>query len=202
MNARCAAFLVTPRWHLWLGRRCDAAVGAPLSCDRSTLTELTMRLQRPRSPTTSFLPHLPDACAPARPAAHPATHPSHASVPTSACPAPACPRPPPPRPRPRAVQTFLQPEQLDAEDSWYCGRCKQHVQADKKLDLWSLPDVLVVHLKRFSYSRCAAVRCAAVWAGAWTPAAAGAAMGTNWGRLCMPVCRTNVCLGVCCGRRP
>lgn len=26
-------------------------------------------------------------------------------------------------------------------------------QADKKLDLWALPEVLVVHLKRFSYSR-------------------------------------------------
>jgi ubiquitin C-terminal hydrolase len=26
-------------------------------------------------------------------------------------------------------------------------------QADKKLDLWSLPEVLVVHLKRFSYTR-------------------------------------------------
>lgn len=26
-------------------------------------------------------------------------------------------------------------------------------QANKKLDLWSLPEVLVVHLKRFSYSR-------------------------------------------------
>lgn len=51
------------------------------------------------------------------------------------------------------VQAFLQREQLDAEDTWYCSRCKQHVQADKKLDLWSLPEVLVVHLKRFSYSR-------------------------------------------------
>jgi hypothetical protein len=26
-------------------------------------------------------------------------------------------------------------------------------QADKKLDLWHLPEVLVVHLKRFSYTR-------------------------------------------------
>ncbi len=26
-------------------------------------------------------------------------------------------------------------------------------QADKKLDLWALPEVLVVHLKRFSYTR-------------------------------------------------
>uniref|UniRef100_A0A8C8EHZ6 Ubiquitin carboxyl-terminal hydrolase n=1 Tax=Oncorhynchus tshawytscha TaxID=74940 RepID=A0A8C8EHZ6_ONCTS len=35
----------------------------------------------------------------------------------------------------------------------YCPKCKEHQQATKKLDLWSLPPVLVVHLKRFSYSR-------------------------------------------------
>jgi hypothetical protein len=51
------------------------------------------------------------------------------------------------------LETFLQPERLDADDSWYCSRCKAHVQAGKKLDLWRLPEVLVVHLKRFSYSR-------------------------------------------------
>lgn len=27
------------------------------------------------------------------------------------------------------------------------------MQADKKLDLWTLPEVLIVHLKRFSFSR-------------------------------------------------
>jgi len=47
----------------------------------------------------------------------------------------------------------LQPEQLSEDDSWYCQRCKMHVQADKKLDLWSLPEVLVVHLKRFQYTK-------------------------------------------------
>jgi ubiquitin C-terminal hydrolase len=31
--------------------------------------------------------------------------------------------------------------------------CPLAAQADKKLDLWSLPEVLVVHLKRFSYTR-------------------------------------------------
>lgn len=51
------------------------------------------------------------------------------------------------------VEAFLQPEQLSEADSWYCPKCKDHVQADKKLDLWQLPDVLVVHLKRFSYTR-------------------------------------------------
>lgn len=28
-----------------------------------------------------------------------------------------------------------------------------HRQASKKLDLWRLPEILVIHLKRFSYSR-------------------------------------------------
>ena len=35
----------------------------------------------------------------------------------------------------------------------YCGKCKQHVEATKSMELWSVPDVLVLHLKRFSYSR-------------------------------------------------
>ncbi|GLI62655.1 hypothetical protein VaNZ11_005328 [Volvox africanus] len=51
------------------------------------------------------------------------------------------------------MTTFLQPERLAESDAWYCPRCKSHVCADKKLDLWSLPEVLVVHLKRFSYTR-------------------------------------------------
>lgn len=35
----------------------------------------------------------------------------------------------------------------------YCPQCKEHRQASKKLDLWRLPDILVIHLKRFSYSK-------------------------------------------------
>lgn len=35
----------------------------------------------------------------------------------------------------------------------YCPTCKKHQQATKKFDLWSLPKILVVHLKRFSYNR-------------------------------------------------
>lgn len=35
----------------------------------------------------------------------------------------------------------------------YCPRCKKHQQATKKFDLWSLPEMLVIHLKRFSYNR-------------------------------------------------
>lgn len=38
-------------------------------------------------------------------------------------------------------------------DYRYCPQCKKHQPATKKFDLWSLPDVLIVHLKRFSYNR-------------------------------------------------
>jgi ubiquitin carboxyl-terminal hydrolase 4/11/15 len=36
---------------------------------------------------------------------------------------------------------------------WYCPTCKEHVQANKKMEIWRLPDVLIVHLKRFSHNR-------------------------------------------------
>ncbi|BBN05563.1 hypothetical protein MPTK1_3g14190 [Marchantia polymorpha subsp. ruderalis] len=51
------------------------------------------------------------------------------------------------------LEAFLKEEPLGPEDMWYCPRCKEHRQASKKLDLWRLPEILVVHLKRFSYSR-------------------------------------------------
>lgn len=35
----------------------------------------------------------------------------------------------------------------------YCPSCKKPQQAIKKLDLWRLPEILVIHLKRFSYDR-------------------------------------------------
>ncbi|XAR70110.1 Ubiquitinyl hydrolase 1 [Bertholletia excelsa] len=61
--------------------------------------------------------------------------------------------------RPEAVSlfscldAFLKEEPLGPDDMWYCPRCKEHRQATKKLDLWRLPDILVFHLKRFSYNR-------------------------------------------------
>ncbi|XP_020093909.1 ubiquitin carboxyl-terminal hydrolase 9-like isoform X1 [Ananas comosus] len=51
------------------------------------------------------------------------------------------------------LETFLKEEPLGPDDMWYCPSCKEHRQATKKLDLWRLPEILVFHLKRFSYSR-------------------------------------------------
>jgi len=51
------------------------------------------------------------------------------------------------------INGFTTTERLGADDPWYCPRCKKHQQATKKFDIWSLPKVLIIHLKRFSYSR-------------------------------------------------
>uniref|UniRef100_A0A1I8AQH0 ubiquitinyl hydrolase 1 n=1 Tax=Steinernema glaseri TaxID=37863 RepID=A0A1I8AQH0_9BILA len=48
---------------------------------------------------------------------------------------------------------FTREEELGEHDLWYCPQCKEHRQASKKLDLWKLPDTLIVHLKRFQYTR-------------------------------------------------
>uniref|UniRef100_A0A8C8FUR9 Ubiquitin carboxyl-terminal hydrolase n=1 Tax=Oncorhynchus tshawytscha TaxID=74940 RepID=A0A8C8FUR9_ONCTS len=52
------------------------------------------------------------------------------------------------------MELFTTMETLGEHDPWYCPTCKKHQQATKKFDLWSLPRILVVHLKRFSYNRC------------------------------------------------
>ncbi|XP_062188295.1 ubiquitin carboxyl-terminal hydrolase 8-like [Phragmites australis] len=51
------------------------------------------------------------------------------------------------------LEAFLKEEPLGPEDMWYCPCCKKHQQAMKKLDFWRLPEVLVIHLKRFYYTQ-------------------------------------------------
>ncbi|KAL9274710.1 Ubiquitin carboxyl-terminal hydrolase 8-like protein [Drosera capensis] len=53
----------------------------------------------------------------------------------------------------KCLEAFLKEEPLGPEDMWYCPECKEHRQASKKLDLWRLPEILVIHLKRFSYDK-------------------------------------------------
>ncbi|KAM9855966.1 ubiquitin carboxyl-terminal hydrolase 11 [Aulostomus maculatus] len=51
------------------------------------------------------------------------------------------------------IELFTTVETLEDENPWYCPVCKKHQLATKKLDLWSLPEVLIIHLKRFSYTK-------------------------------------------------
>ncbi|XP_067881202.1 ubiquitin carboxyl-terminal hydrolase 11-like [Heterodontus francisci] len=51
------------------------------------------------------------------------------------------------------IELFTTKEILEEGNPWYCPACKEHQLATKKFDLWSLPEVLIIHLKRFSYTR-------------------------------------------------
>lgn len=51
------------------------------------------------------------------------------------------------------IEYFLQEEKLDEEDAWYCSKCKEHKQATKKFDIYRLPPILLVQLKRFGSAR-------------------------------------------------
>ena len=48
------------------------------------------------------------------------------------------------------LDEFGKPEILSQNDAWYCPRCKEHRRASKTFELWKAPDILVIHLKRFS----------------------------------------------------
>ena len=48
------------------------------------------------------------------------------------------------------LDEFEREETLSENDAWYCPRCKEHQRASKKFQLWKAPDILVIHLKRFS----------------------------------------------------
>ena len=48
------------------------------------------------------------------------------------------------------MKQFTAVEKLDEGDSWYCPRCKSNQPSKKKLQIWSLPNMLFIHIKRFS----------------------------------------------------
>lgn len=51
------------------------------------------------------------------------------------------------------LKLFSKKEILSMNDSWYCPTCKDHRQATKQIQLWSTPDILLIHLKRFENQR-------------------------------------------------
>ena len=41
-------------------------------------------------------------------------------------------------------------ETLGGDDQWYCNVCKEHRDITKKLELYRVPKILCIHLKRFT----------------------------------------------------
>ena len=47
------------------------------------------------------------------------------------------------------IKYFCEEEQLKIGNEWYCNKCKEHLLAKKKLDLFYLPKILIINFKRF-----------------------------------------------------
>ena len=50
------------------------------------------------------------------------------------------------------VQEFTKDEILEGENQWRCPKCKTFQRAVKKIDIWKMPSILIIHLKRFEFS--------------------------------------------------
>lgn len=46
-------------------------------------------------------------------------------------------------------ELFSVPEKLEKVNAWYCSNCKAHVLATKKLEIFKVPSILIIHIKRF-----------------------------------------------------
>ena len=49
------------------------------------------------------------------------------------------------------LSEYCKTQQLDA-DNWRCPRCKDFREGKQSLELWRLPDILTIHVKRFNCS--------------------------------------------------
>lgn len=47
------------------------------------------------------------------------------------------------------IDYTMNPETLDSQNEWFCSGCKSHVQALKTLQLYLIPEILIIHLVRF-----------------------------------------------------
>lgn len=49
------------------------------------------------------------------------------------------------------LQEFSKEEILDKDNKWFCERCKLNQPCRKKIDIWKLPSILIIQLKRFTH---------------------------------------------------
>lgn len=51
------------------------------------------------------------------------------------------------------LDAYTEAEELTLDNVWYCSNCKDFVQATKKMDIYKTPNTLIIHLKRFNYTK-------------------------------------------------
>ena len=51
------------------------------------------------------------------------------------------------------LKNFNEIEQLSKDNKWYCPKCKQFQLANKKMEIYSVNEIIIIHLKRFKKNR-------------------------------------------------
>ncbi|XP_064618756.1 ubiquitin carboxyl-terminal hydrolase 32-like [Lineus longissimus] len=49
------------------------------------------------------------------------------------------------------LKAFTKEEELGEDELYYCSKCKKHRLAAKRLEIWKLPPMLIIHMKRFQF---------------------------------------------------
>jgi ubiquitin carboxyl-terminal hydrolase 8 len=50
----------------------------------------------------------------------------------------------------QCLRSFTSTELVSGDDCWFCPQCQQRREATKTMQLWRMPPILLVQLKRFS----------------------------------------------------
>ena len=50
----------------------------------------------------------------------------------------------------KCLELFTRVEKLEQEDMWKCTSCKREEPSRKRFEIWSLPNLLFIHIKRFA----------------------------------------------------
>ena len=50
------------------------------------------------------------------------------------------------------MRQFFAVETLSDSEKLHCSQCKEKTSVSKQTELWSLPQVLIIHIKRFYFS--------------------------------------------------
>lgn len=46
------------------------------------------------------------------------------------------------------LKKLSEPEQIDEENTFYCGRCEKHVKIEKTFEIYNVPSFLILHMKK------------------------------------------------------
>lgn len=51
------------------------------------------------------------------------------------------------------LKEFTKEENLDKTETFFCEKCQLKSLCSKKIEIWKMPNILIIHFKRFRYNK-------------------------------------------------